>query len=564
VKNTPPTTLITIALCYFFTVPTFAITGHSCEDQLTGGWDSSSASQIVQHFSSNTSYVDILSPTSFNWHHIHFENKDFEEALTLLPAHLQKNFSLAGELRAKLRHFLKEALNPYSVSGVLNDKVFENKFSKKIVHKLALFAIYSVGTFNDQKLHKDDIAKKIFNWVRSPEEALFAYQHIEDFGDNAEAVFSYLLKSNLYFASARIVLGPRRTLQTFAFEKETPFENEMVGFMWRLPGISEEDWFEIDPAERRKLLQNAVENLTVPVPTKLAITRFSRLKKELLGAFEFVHPSYEFDLQTIRQIALKIVKEMKESHSFHFHQVFDLKKTGTEIVKYKMWLKLRDDRALLLGMESGVLPTSYTNIRPVPSANVYLSSEKTHTLGQRFGSIYEQSKDETYSKVGIETRDALRDIDKLFDLIIEPNADDIDRRIWNKQGTPSSDEVETYDLMVLHPASISENSFDNFCSKVSETFCGLVRTTGGALIPFQNFDKTYYSYRENFYYQIPKAQIDRLEAAQEYYVNELLKIYANYQNLQDTNIDTDLVKGAIRMSMSEWAQLARVSEFYRL
>jgi hypothetical protein len=501
-----------------------------------------------------------------------------EAAIAHLPEELKSLIIKNEGPHEELGRMLARALDPYTTEGALNEWLNDEKISPIVAKKLAEFVLLTHKARGAHQASKN-VASAVNAWIRSPDEALFVYQNIDAFGASADLVFAKLLKENPFFANSHPVRGLPRVLQTFSFEKETPFNNPLVSYFWRVRSVPEEKWFELSDEERRLALIASLHYFNGKgkdiVPTTLSIDRFGQLKAEAAGAFEFVHPSYEFDIERVKQIAFAVEKNFKETHSFHFHQVFEISENPDIQRKFLTWHKLKTDRAIFLGLEAGLHTGSKTGVPELTNLNYINQETKFFTIGLRSG-IYGDSYNTGYQKVGLEYRDALRDLPELFKRIIEPNIRDVEAEIWMKPSSPSPDDLKKMNVFKIEAArygglSPSQwellNGYQNKHGKMEEN---LIHSITGYPIfstPLEAIeDHMFFDYGTGEYYSPTTLQKERLKSARLKFEKDLnlldQEIREHHENPSNYYGTSDIVP-ALRMIMAEWAKAAMVSEIYR-
>ena len=325
--------------------------------------------------------------------------------------------------------------------------------------------------------------------------------------------------------------------------------------------------------DRKEKLDNLIPYINrqseIIAPTSLNDYANIKVDREESTVIELIHGSYEFDLERIKAITLKLAKDLKETHSFHFHQVFEMPSdAGPEFNKFIFWWKFKNDFVTLLGLESGLLPNVYTRIAYLDTVNYFFTGfQKLYALGFR-RDIYGPASEENKIKVGIETRDVLRDLPKLFSLVIEPNSYDIEHEIWDQESAPTSDTSGSHNL-----AHIAEYPHSELLSDVLGTVDLTHRLTEAlenkevpwhlVFYPFES--KTFYSYRKGDYYSPRAEQVERIKQARQNFIEDLKSINEEIVEAKSANkkYDYEEIVMALKMILVDWASRARISEIYQ-
>jgi hypothetical protein len=181
---------------------------------------------------------------------------------------------------------------------------------------------------------------------------------------------------------------------------------------------------------------------------------------------------------------------------------------------------------------------------------------KYRSLGLR-AQIYGNAIGKDNMRVGIELRDSSRDMNTWEKLVKQFHASAADK-VWEKIPEEASYFLspvvlgEEKDLM--RAAGLNSN-FIRFAAQIEKTMG----------IPLQKFEEAKMAdFRTGGFRQADAATAKRIVQARERYLSELKKIEKNIHEIEARGeaVEAEDVVGAIRMTMSEWAKEARVSELF--
>lgn len=502
---------------------------------------------------------------------------EWEAALAKLQKPLREAIKADRGMTLVLKERLGKAKILRDPEALLNSLAADGKLSDSAIRKMAGFVYLAFS-----KVDAELLGQKLARWIQNADDALYLYQHLEDF-ENADVIFERLREQNVYFQSAYTVPGVPRTFQTFAFEKETPEENELIAMLWRHKNFSDEEWFNLDPRRRLDVLH---DNFRSAVPTSLGSAALGKLDVETLGGWEIKHRSFEFVLERLKTIVFELARQLKETHSFHIHQVFDLELGSIHNQQFKVWHKLKADELVIVGLEKGLHPTRITGVTRIPDYSNAVSPVKFWTLAIRGWDLnLMKSKARGFAKISLEYRDAIRNLPDLF-ARIERNAAEIQAGIWMKPEFPSSRFFDAYAFAI--PTFETHDDVRRFTLKlkslgIGERIVNRLRQTAyrdidrnegvdartpisGLAIALMDYKSAiFYDSATNTYYRPSPQQQQRIAQARQQLLNSLKSIEqeivageagGNYHEDED-------IFDAIKMSVSEFARAARISEIYQ-
>lgn len=450
-------------------------------------------------------------------------------------------------------------------------------------------------------MHDPDGAAEAANfWVKSPAHAVYLYQNLGEFGKSATAVLGYLIDRNEFFKRVGRVRGPPNTVVTLAFEKET--RKKEISLLYRDARMTDDDWMKLDEDERYQRLEALIVKTKVATapdvvaPTSLLPESAGGLMREPLPSgeanlFEFAHKGYEIDPARITK-GMNEVSGLFKENDFHVHLVFDLPKKYSQMPEFTSWLKQSNDYLYLKGMEEhGAHASKYIGI-PEPALKRFSlanarkkirlmlnpGSETSLTKGlpttvseidrQNFKfmgaglrrNIYGESNNPAFTKVGVELRDATRDMGTWEKLVNKFHAS-VSAKIWENPSLAKApiEVVLTPKPLPAELALLTQNGFSKefieIVTKAEPTFT----------IPLKPFEKgSYRDYHNNGFRTAHPGSAERIAAAREKYLSELKLVQKELEDYKAKGeaVDPDNIQLALRMTMSEWAREARVSTLF--
>lgn len=478
----------------------------------------------------------------------------------------------------------------------------------------AFDSIFKFENLISGKIAKRDLPEKANQWVQSPERAIYLYQNIGAFGEGYPAVLEHLLSHNEYFKRAGRVRGPPPSLVTMSYEKETT--NRDISLFYRDAKIDEAAWMKLSAAERDEKLRALItvkEGVPMPAnviaPTGLRPASAGGLRNDDgFGAeardfvYEFTHKKFEFDEDRLIKDMKEIQSLLKES-DFHVHLAFDLPQGYEKMHDFTKWLKQSNDFVYLQGMEEGMHANHLTKVSPPvakplnrvakyfqrfldrslqrvgvlpkepgvslrdlewPSRPEFIGLDKFYTshkwrsIGLRSG-IYGQSRIPDHIKVGIELRDASRNLESWKVLIKKFKSSLIDQ-VWESSPKKQIEELQL--LPEPLPKELEYLKKRGFGKKFIAMMAAYEPTF---TVPLKAFETgKVWDYRTGAYREADAAMKERVRAAREIYLKDLKNMEIEIQNKKaiGEKFAKDDVRGAVRMNMSEWAGRARVSSLF--
>ncbi len=486
----------------------------------------------------------------------------------------------------KLQDKFSKDLHEYdSRNSLLFSVKDEMSFSQEAAVK-DLLDYYSISVKSNSSGEK---FKKFNNWVKSDAHALYLYDQMAKEGlEKNKDLLRYLTNYNEYFKKAHGLRGPPNSLITYSFEKES--SKSEISLWFKKAGMSDEEWLKLSEEERLKLLKEATDVKKDKVSeSKIESTglkpHYVGNYSEELGhnaqdksySWEIANKKYEISLdRTLNQVK-EVSKSFKETHSFHTHIVFDIPKDYKEFEKFQAWSKSVNDYLYLKGMEEGLHGNYLTSVAHLPEdapkrinshvnnelpsalSSVSETSHKFFSMGIR-GELYGPSSVPNNIKLGLELRDTTRNLDILSDNMktITSSVQDYKWEKWNNS-------INRKDVTFVRP------NFDlvdaNLAAKVSPAFLQRIKKGDiNATIPLQKFETgEYFDFNTGKKFTPSKEQQERIAKAREYYIEEMHKIEKDMHRMDEKGISysKEDVDDAIKMTMSEWARMARVSELFK-
>lgn len=448
----------------------------------------------------------------------------------------------------------------------------------------------------------NELAKRLGNWIDSETQALIVADVLMQLGlSRHREVIEHLYTHNVFFSDAHPIRGPpdgsglAKGLVTFSFEKEG-FNASITDF-YRDPGVSENRWH----SEPIDLRLEALQKLKVPKKQFLSPLQVAPTNKKpsFLGGFsvelsdssrkgwswEISHKKFEMSRFRIMQQVRSISNHFKETHSFHFHIVFELPKSYSKFPRFIRWHKHVNDYLYLRGLEEGLHGNYLTNIvndrrdlslldqvrswlkplRPsqvVPNklSQIDKYGAKFFTVGLRGGSLYGTPAMPENVKLGLELRDVTRNLDSL-DQYTKNLTDAVTEYRWemlNEENSISSGTPRLNTVVSKARSSLSAVVGE----KWAKYFHEVESTAALPLIAFES--GSYFNYRSGKFESPSREVVARLQAARAVYEKSLRNLIneINSMQMRSEKVSPEEVRIAIRMSMSEWAGLAKASELY--
>ena len=521
---------------------------------------------------------------------------------------LEKSFDLTkitNDWTIDQRRVLGDWLNNLSPTEKDKLKIKKNLLKKDLADmdsKLSLvYSIRESEHLNDSQKNlkevlemyslfiKEEGAKKFkkFNqWVKSDAHALYLYDHISQAGlEPNKDLLRYLVSYNEYFKKSNGTRGPPFTLITYSFEKESKKSN--IADWYKVAGVDDKEWFQLDPDVRLEKLKK-VTNIkkkgvadSIITATETKPLFLGRYSQELPGAdnsfaWEIANKKYEIDLSRTMNQVKTVANTFKENHSFHTHVVFDIPKGYKHFDKFQIWSKQANDYLYLKGMEEGLHGNSLTNIAHFPDDpsvkldktisvklpktlnQINYQSHKFFSMGIRT-EIYGNSPLNDHIKLGLELRDTTRNLDTLTNHM-HKISDSVSGFRWENWDLANKKE----DFVFLRPdPKLIEDKLDSVLSKnFRRLLIDLDINTSIPLLDFEN--ATYFNFKTQKMVPVTEEQKARFIKGREHFISELKNIEAELKRMSERkeSYEKEDVKMALKMTLTEWARIARASELY--
>lgn len=506
-----------------------------------------------------------------------------EDALYELRAKLPDDQSLQNymQIRERIGKFVRRLSDPYQTEHTL-----ATVSGKRIYNE-----IYQLTSILSQRSTDPHHSREINAWVRSDAHAIVLYQVLSDLGlSNYQPTLDALIRSNPYFRSVHRPRGPPGSLITFSFEKEGT--NKEIGLLYRDPRMTDDEWLALSDDQRISRLTQLLpqrkkfQPAAVIAPTALKPEFLSGYSEELDSAtkknygWEISHKNYEINLERMMGQIRETAALFKETHSIHAHVVFELPENYSHTRSFNDWIKEKNDALYVRGLEEGLHGNELTGlVRPRKNqswlkrlkelfekkpeidgpqfelprrlSEVNFQSHKFWSMGLR-ADIYGSATQPGYRKFGLELRDTTRDLAALEKYLREVTRD-VEGRVWERRSSKTDRPLDTEKTQAL----LSLMSF--LKPEIAEKLYLAADTVG---LPFIDFESGHFWRSGEGQMISPNPQkVKTLREARTAYRDSLLKmqeeILASKEDLGEENI-----RMAIQMTLTEWAQSAKLSELY--
>lgn len=487
--------------------------------------------------------------------------------------------------------------DPFSLEQSLKMDITGNASHQEVLLKLKNLKII----FEETRKNSHTQIKKLNNWIQSEAQALYVYDELYRRSlVDYQITYQWLLKNNYYFKNTYSLPNDTKSLITFGFEKEG--SGPEASLLYRDPNISDKDWLNLSDSQRMKILSMLVKEKKYFHTSKEI--QATELKPDYLGGYseeytggirkgfswELKHKSYELSLNRFLTQIKNLSDLFKNSHSFHFHLVFELSKTYTHFDRFTLWVKWVNDFLTLKGMEEGLHGNQLTNSAEHPrqlslwnkfKENLGFSLDNNNPIGVvlpknlseidkysfKFFSmslrrhLYGDASSSENIKIGLELRDVTRDIGILENLLNQLSRT-ISNYSWEKFDGKNYFNQSFSRSLSLFENKIHSDFLEQFDSKSMHYFTNLVPTLKFVFIPFES--GMYLNYESGKLFKPSSEQVTRIIEARKFFIKELKNIQRNIENLNKTqeSFEPEDVEMAVKMSLTEWAKLARVSELF--
>lgn len=489
-------------------------------------------------------------------------------------------------LRTKILETIYHIKDPYSmIYSIRGEEKTDSDYYSAIRSLISIFV---------KKQDAMSRMTELNNWIKSENHALVAYDYLytKDIIENRSAV-EWLFKNNSYFQGIHSIRGPpSQPLLTYAFEKEG--SSPLISLLYKDPSYSDNNWLAIPESERNKRLFDRTTQIKTSMPANQVAP--TALKPDFLGGYsvesrnsvwEITHKQFEISLDRALKQVDEIAETFKETHSIHFHIVFEIAEHSPNFPLFRQWAKHVNDYLYLRGLEEGLHGNILTNVMmrpdlpkvtnlwsrisdaifPPPETEYYFTpdrigqqSHKFHSMGIR-GRIYGPSSIPGHVKIGLELRDTTRKISNLH-LYAEKITSSVSRSVWDnmkgKEKLFRDSEIEVNkntDKTILALNEIIQPSMAQRLASISSDI-------GIGLIKFET--GKYLNY-ETARLELPAPEIAaRLQTARTQYITALKNLEKEIQDMERAGeiVSDDEISLAIRMNLSEWAARAKASELF--
>jgi hypothetical protein len=415
-------------------------------------------------------------------------------------------------------------------------------------------------------------------WTKSETHALALYQIMNLRGlPRFEKEIAYLRQHNLYFSDTK--RQSSGALLTYSFEKEG--RGKEITMFYRPAEKTEAEWFrQSDEARygnifRRKIRRKVFQPATVLAPTSLKpafIGAFSFDGEGATRSWEITHKGYEISLHRTLAEIKEIAQLTHETHSFHVHAVFEMKKSDPRFESFVTWYKVMNDALYLRGLEEGlhgdewVGPVELHQDQPEKESRFHFNVQRPEAVtsqDQKFfsaglrGRIYGTPSSSQYVKLGIELRDTTRNLDQLARSMNEVS-DALVSRTWEKL---RDGDAADYARIITNEA-LAQQSLEAAGLR-AETAAMFAKADRTVALPFVGLEsKPLFNFKTGEYENASAALVARASSARSKYVEGLLALQTEIDDFSAKgeavdNVDLQL---AIQQTLTEWAKRAKLSE----
>ncbi|MGK5089659.1 hypothetical protein WDW86_19065 [Bdellovibrionota bacterium FG-2] len=427
--------------------------------------------------------------------------------------------------------------------------------------------------------------------------ALYLYQNLADFGGRAGPVLAALISENKYFARVGRIRGPPETLMTYAFEKET--RKADVTLMYKDPSLTDKQWGALPELNRVERLSKLISFPKTAMPAdRIAPTQ---LKPQYLGGiseesltptlYEFAHRNFEMDPAQLAAQMIEVSTLLKET-DFHVHLVFDLPVHYEQMIAFSNWMKHLNDYLYFAGMEEGLHGSQLVQVAEpardpktlkgffervtsfLPEAGLGIGTRlpnRIESVGNRNfkffsaslrAGIYGKSKRPQFKKIGIELRDVTRDMQKWHPLIGKVGVS-ARARIWESEYFPQK--AGANELLLSGKMGDSEKVVLRQEGFRPEFLTALEAADPMCGVPLRGFEMARFrDYPAGTYRHATADQATRITKAREGYFKSLRELQREWGEFvqKGEKVAPEELSGAIRISLTEWANAAKISELY--
>lgn len=498
---------------------------------------------------------------------------------------------------------VKDAQSPYSLGFDLAAKSDKEPFHA--MKELIDFEKILAGPSNEK-------ANWLDAWITSPAHALYAYDALAGMRPLPAGILQALFERNEYFKRVGRVRGPPAALVTLSYEKET--FNKNITMLYRDANMTDEQWMKLTEEERLERLRKIVGDRkthaishTEIAPTGLLNRASGGLRNDpgfsRTWVWEFTHKKYEIDPAQLSKEMREVSALLKEN-DFHVHLAFELPRNYQFMNEYNHWVKQANDYLYLRGLEDhGIHGNHLTGVAPVPMnpllrpeppkpgrlrafmnrllrrdaspqtrrlerdsewpshlEDIAGSTYKYRTAGMR-GRMYGQASNPDYIRVGIELRDATRNMDT-WEQLVQKFHKSLSQKPWERTGAW----IEN-DVMLTKSKTLSRREAQLLTEAgIDQEIIGLFADAEPTLsIALKDFDTAKVrDYTNGSFRTASPEQAEKLRAARQQFIESLKKLQEEVKGIRQRGepLETEDLQGAIRMTMSEWARDARPSTLF--
>jgi len=277
-------------------------------------------------------------------------------------------------------------------------------------------------------------------------------------------------------------------------------------------------------------------------------------------------------------------KLFKQTHSFQVHLVSELPKKYEKYENFIFWYKHLNDYLYLRGLEEGLHGNYLTGVANVaadlswserilgwlkqfytPRNSIHESqgslgkkNSKFFSAGLRAG-LYGPATNKKNMKIGIELRDSTRNM-QLLDQVTEQISESLENKIWE---TEVLIEIKSSALRLTSDRPTARDEITQIVSaKYAKLFAEIEPTVYFGLIQYEN--AKIYDYQNRKWIEPDAEVITRIQEARKLFEKDLLDLEIELTNLKANgqNTEKEIVKTALRMSLSTWAKRAKASELF--
>lgn len=477
-----------------------------------------------------------------------------------------------------------EAQNPYSLAHDVFKVDINAVDYDRDIQNLQQILFQESGIKRKQDLN---------DWVRSEEHALFLYDKLSQTGlEKFKDELQYLHDNNVYMIDSH---WSGNSFVTYSFEKEGTSAD--ISLLFRPPQIADEEWLNKPEQERMKLLRKI--HIPLKTFTSADLVAPTELKPEAVGGYsqevggtknwleygwEISHKKYEINWQRLMRSVKDLAHIFKQTDSFHVHVVFELPKKYASYENFIYWYKQFNDYLYLKGLEEGLHGNYLTGVANL-SADISWSEKirgwlrlfysksnvveenqdllgkrnsKFFSAGLRAG-IYGPASNDQSMKIGLELRDATRNMN-LLSQFVEKLSHSLESRPWENSALP---EIKKESLRLTSDRPTARDGISSVVSaEYAKLFSKIEPTVYFGLIRYE--ETNVYNYKNKSWVEISPEIRARLQEARAGYEHDLkaLETELREKKAKGEQVEDEIVKLAIRMSLAGWAKHARAAELF--